>query len=58
MKGIRVGFVGAGWICGEHAKALVKLPDVKVAAVSTRQTEKAEAFSREYTEGAPFVIQT
>lgn len=52
MQNIRVGFLGAGWISGEHAKALSRLPDITLAAVCDQQIDKAQAFSKTHAEGA------
>jgi len=51
MKNIRVGFLGTGGINGTHAKALLKLPDVQIAALYNHNVEKARAFNQSHAGG-------
>lgn len=44
---LKVGVLGAGFMGSTHARALAKLPDVQVVAVSSRSAEKAAALAKE-----------
>jgi predicted dehydrogenase len=52
MNTLNIGFLGTGWIAGTYAKALAKLPDVKITALCNHHVEKAQKFSAEHTGGA------
>jgi len=43
MKQFGVGVFGIGWVAGEHIKAYVRNPHMKVAALASRRRESAEA---------------
>lgn len=43
----RIGILGAGFMGGTHARALAALPGVQVAAISSRNHEKAAALAAE-----------
>ena len=51
MKTLNIGFLGTGWIAGTYAKALAKLPDVKITALCNRNVEKAQKVSADHTGG-------
>ncbi len=38
---VQIGFVGAGWVAGEHLKSLGKIPEARVAAVTDVDADKA-----------------
>jgi UDP-N-acetylglucosamine 3-dehydrogenase len=44
---MRVGILGSGFMGGTHARALAKLPDVQVVAMSSRSRDKAAAIAAE-----------
>ena len=46
-KRIRVGFIGCGWMAGEHLKALGNMKDVHVAAVCDLDETKANRVGAE-----------
>ncbi|AKJ28232.1 Gfo/Idh/MocA family protein [Caldimonas brevitalea] len=41
---VRWGLLGTGYICSEMAKALALVPDARLAAVGSRDLERAQAF--------------
>ncbi len=43
MKQFGVGVFGIGWVAGEHIKAYMRNPHMKVAALASRRRESAEA---------------
>jgi predicted dehydrogenase len=44
---MKIGILGSGFMGGTHARAYAKIPDVTVAAVSSRHLAKAETLARE-----------
>lgn len=44
---MRIGILGSGFMGETHARAYAKLPDVQIAAVSSRHMEKAEKLAKE-----------
>lgn len=44
---MKIGILGSGFMGGTHARAYAKIPGVKVAAVSSRNLDKAEKLARE-----------
>ena len=41
MKTIRIALIGAGYISDYHARGLMELPNVELAAVVSKQIENA-----------------
>lgn len=48
MKDLRVGVLGTGGIAQAHAKALMKLPNVRFVGLCNRSIEKAEKFNASF----------
>ncbi len=51
MKSLNIGFLGTGWIASTYAKALAKLPDVRITALCNRHVERALKFNTDYAGG-------
>src|SRR5215470_7658391 len=45
---MKIGILGAGFMGTTHARAYAKIPGVSIAAVSSRQREKAERLAAEF----------
>src|SRR5258706_6099323 len=45
---MKIGILGAGFMGTTHARAYAKIPGVTIAAVSSRQLEKAERLAGEF----------
>jgi predicted dehydrogenase len=43
MKTFGVGVFGIGWVAGEHIKALMRNPNMRVAALASRKRQSAQA---------------
>jgi len=43
MKTFGVGVFGIGWVAGEHIKAIMRNPQMKVAALASRRRQSAQA---------------
>ncbi|MHC4741024.1 MAG: Gfo/Idh/MocA family protein [Planctomycetota bacterium] len=43
MKTFGVGIFGIGWVAGEHIKALMRNPNMRVAALASRKRQSAQA---------------
>jgi predicted dehydrogenase len=43
MRTLGVGIFGIGWVAGEHVKALMRNPNMRVAALASRKRESAQA---------------
>jgi len=52
MKEIRVGFLGAGRIAGQHVKSLQKLPGIRFVGVYNHNLAKAQDFNSQQLGGA------
>jgi predicted dehydrogenase len=46
MQVLKVGMIGAGFVARFHAQALMQVRGMDIAGVTSRTTEKAEAFSK------------
>jgi predicted dehydrogenase len=44
---MRIGILGSGFMGTTHARAYAKIPGVSIAAVSSRNLDKAEKLARE-----------
>ena len=53
----RVGIVGCGSISATHAKALCQIEEAKIVAVADIVLEKAETFTKEYTDNNAAVFE-
>lgn len=54
----RVAIIGCGSIAGVHASALLALKDVTIVAFADIRRERAEDFSKRYTDGRASVYET
>jgi UDP-N-acetylglucosamine 3-dehydrogenase len=45
---MKIGILGSGFMGGTHARAYAKIPDVSIAAVSSRNLDKAEKLAKEF----------
>src|SRR5687768_15957529 len=45
---MKIGILGSGFMGGIHARAYAKMPDVTIAAVSSRNLDKAEKLAKEF----------
>lgn len=52
MQELQVGFLGAGWIAQQHAKAVHTVPGAKVAAICNRHVERARDLNDKHLAGA------
>lgn len=50
---MKIGMIGAGFIAKSNGGALVQIPEVELAAVSNRTTEKAEKLLKEFGVSCP-----
>lgn len=48
MKKIKIALIGAGYIADYHARGLMALPHVELAAVVAKTTKSAQGFSEKY----------
>ncbi len=58
MDEIRVGLFGTGWINSVHAKAVQKLPGVRVTALYNHNPQKAHDFNTKHTGGGAEVFDS
>ena len=44
---LRIGFVGTGWVAGQHMKSLARIPEARIVACTDVDADRAaEAASR------------